>query len=222
MFGEGLTEFIISSGLLVIALTVFIECAFFGGFFLPGDSLLFLAGFISGRGEHNIIFTIVLIFAAAVLGNIVGYKIGQKTGPKLFRKEDGFFFQKDNILKAQQFYTKHGGKTLILARFVPVMRTFAPLVAGIGNMPFNRFFAYSTIGAALWAVLVPLSGFYAYRILGHAIDIEKFVMPVVLTIAVVSIGGSLIHGFREKRKHDRKISAQELEKAQDAAEKHID
>ncbi len=200
MFGEGLTEFIITSGLIVIAATVFIECGFLFGFFLPGDSLLFLAGFIAGQGQNNIALTILAIFFAAVAGNITGYHIGYRTGPRLFRKEEGIFFRKDHVDQAQQFYEKHGGKTLILARFVPVMRTFAPTVAGIGKMPFKRFLAYSTIGAALWAVSLPLLGFYAYRVLGHSIDIEKYVLPIVLTIMIVSIGGSVFHAIREGRK----------------------
>ncbi|HEX8182516.1 MAG TPA: DedA family protein [Candidatus Saccharimonadales bacterium] len=224
MFGEGLTEFIITSGLLVIAATVFIECAFIFGFFLPGDSLLFLAGFIAGEGENNIFLTMLAIFIAAVVGNVVGYRIGERTGPKLFRKEEGIFFQKKYILQAQQFYAKHGGKTLILARFVPVMRTFAPLVAGIGNMPFGRFFLYSTVGAALWAVSIPLVGFYAYRILGEAIDIEKYVIPVVFAIMLLSIGGSLLHAVREgvKNKKRKKVDASELEASQAAADEQID
>ncbi|HSH18776.1 MAG TPA: DedA family protein [Candidatus Saccharimonadales bacterium] len=222
MFGEGLTEFILQGGLYLIAATVFVECAFLFGFFLPGDTLLFLAGFISGQGEHNIATTILSIFAAATIGNVVGYRIGEKTGPKIFTKEDGIFFQKNHILQAQEFYERHGGKTLILARFVPVMRTFAPLVAGIANMPFGRFFAYSTIGAALWAVLIPLTGFWAYRVLGHSINIEKYVLPIVLLITVASIGGSVLHAVREGRKKHKKIEASELAKHQAEAAEHLD
>jgi membrane-associated protein len=221
MFGEGLTEFIIASGLWVIAATVFIECAFIFGFFLPGDTLLFLAGFIAGQGENNIILTMAAIFFAATLGNIVGYRIGERTGPKIFTKEEGVFFQKRHILQAQDFYDKHGGKTLILARFVPVMRTFAPLIAGIANMPFGRFFAYSTIGAAIWAILLPALGFWAYRVLGHAIEIEKYVLPIVLFIMVVSIGGSGLHAFIESKKHRTRIKASDLSKNQAEAEQHI-
>ncbi len=222
MFGAGLTDFIITSGLFVIAATVFIECGFFAGFFLPGDSLLFLAGFIAGQGTHNIVVTILAIFLAATLGNITGYHVGHKAGPRLFSKDDGFFFQKDHILQAQQFYAKHGGKTLILARFVPVMRTFAPLVAGIGNMPFNKFLAYSTAGAALWSILITSLGFWAFRVLGHRIDIEKYVMPIVLAIMVISIGGSILHTLRESRKHQSKVNARELAASQAEADKHID
>lgn len=221
MFGEGLTEFILEGGLYFIAATVFIECAFIFGFFLPGDTLLFLAGFIAGEGVNNIALTMAAIFVAATAGNVVGYRIGEKTGPKIFTKEDGIFFQKRHILQAQDFYEKHGGKTLILARFVPVMRTFAPLIAGIANMPFGKFFFYSTVGAAIWAILLPALGFWAYRVLGHAIEIEKYVLPIVLFIMVASIGGSALHAYVENKKHKSKIQAAELEKNQAEAEQSI-
>lgn len=222
MFGEGLTEFILHGGIYLIAATVFIECAFIFGFFLPGDTLLFLAGFIAGQGESNLVVTMAAIFVAAVLGNVVGYRIGEKTGPRIFTKEDGVLFQKRHILQAQDFYDKHGGKTLILARFVPVMRTFAPLIAGIANMPFGKFFFYSTVGAAVWAILLPALGFWAYRVLGHSIDIEKYILPIVAVIMVASIGGSALHAYLENKKHKTKISAAELEKNQAEAESHLD
>lgn len=217
----GLTDFIVEGGLWVIVLTVFIECGFFGGFFLPGDSMLFLAGFMAGEGAHNIVFTIVMIFLAAVAGNVVGYFIGAKAGPKLFRKEDGIFFQKANILRAQKFYEKHGGKTLILARFVPVLRTFAPLVAGIGTMSFQRFFFFSTVGAAAWAILVPLSGYIVYNVVGHAIDIGRYMEIIFVTIIVLSLGGSLFQAWREKRKHGRTVSSRELEVEQAKAQEQL-
>lgn len=221
MFGEGLTEFILESGLYVIAATVFFECAFVVGFFLPGDTLLFLAGFIAGEGRNNIALTILAIFLAATAGNVVGYRIGEKTGPRIFTKEEGVFFQKRHILQAQKFYDKHGGKTLILARFVPVMRTFAPLIAGIANMPFGRFFAYSTIGAAIWALLLPAFGFWAYRVLGHAVEFEKWAVPIVLFIMIASIGGSALHAYIESRKHKVRITAAELERNQAEAEQNL-
>lgn len=222
MFDEGLTEIILNGGLYLIAATVFFECGFLFGFFLPGDTLLFLAGFISGQGRHNILFTILAIFIAATLGNVVGYRIGEKTGPRLFTKEDGIFFQKKYILQAQEFYEKHGGKTLILARFIPVMRTFAPLVAGIANMRFARFFAYSTVGAALWSIIITLIGFWAYRVLGHSINIEKYVLPIVLGITILSLGGSAIHAVREGRKKHKRIKASELAQHQAEAAEQLD
>src|SRR4051812_48535127 len=114
---QGLTDIITNGGLFLIAATIFAECGLLVGFFLPGDTLLFLAGFLAGEGKHNLAATCIAIFVAAVLGNILGYYIGNKAGPKVFTREDGVFFQKANVLQAQQFFEKHGGKTLILARF---------------------------------------------------------------------------------------------------------
>lgn len=222
MFGAGLTDFIVTGGLLVIAATVYLECGFIIGFFLPGDTLLFLAGFLAGKGTLNIFTTIGLIAVAAILGNVTGYYIGKRAGPKLFTRDDSIFFQKRYILEAQKFYEKHGGKTLILARFIPFVRTFAPLVGGIGRMPFQRFFTYTAVGAVIWAALLPSIGFWAYRVLGRSINIEKYVLPVVLLITVVSIGGSAFHAIREGRKHRGKVRAAELQKNQTEVDQHID
>lgn len=222
MLGQGLTDLIITGGLFVIAITVFLECGFIFGFFLPGDTLLFLAGFIAGQGKHNIVATILAIFAAAVLGNVTGYLTGNRAGPKVFTKEDGILFRRSYILQSQQFYEKHGGKTLILARFIPFVRTFAPLVAGIADMPFARFFTYSTIGAAFWAPLVTLIGFWAYKVIGHSIDIDKYILPIVGGVMVLSIGGSMLHAYREARKHRKRVAISELKKNQTAVEKQID
>jgi membrane-associated protein len=222
MFGAGLTDFIITGGLFLIALTVYFECGFLIGFFLPGDTLLFLAGFLAGEGRHNIVVTSLVIFIAAVLGNITGYIIGRRAGPHVFTREDGILFQKKYILDAQIFYEKHGGKTLILARFIPFVRTFAPLIAGVAKMPFLRFFIYSSVGAFIWAVLIPGLGFWAYRVLGHTIDIEKFVLPIVLGVMVLSIGGSAFHALREAHKQRGRVKVSELTKNQAEVDQQID
>ena len=219
---QHLTDLIINGGLFVIAATIFAECGLLAGFILPGDTLLFLAGFLAGQGKHNIVVTCVVIFAAAVLGNVVGYYIGHAAGPKIFTREDGIFFQKANVLRAQEFFERHGGKTLILARFIPIIRTFAPLVAGVGKMPIARFTAYSSMGALGWSVLITLFGFYAYRVLGHAIPIDKYILPIVGGVMVISIVGSLIHAMRETRKHRGNISTEELKKNQAAVDKQLD
>jgi len=219
---QHLTDLIIGGGLFIIAATIFAECGLLAGFFLPGDTLLFIAGFLAGQGKHNIVVTCLVIFVAAVLGNIVGYYIGHTAGPKIFTREDGVFFQKANVLRAQEFYERHGGKTLILARFIPVVRTFAPLVAGVGKMPLARFFAYSSVGALFWSILIPALGFWAYRVLGHEIPIDKYILPIVGGVMVLSIGGSLFHAFRESRKARGRVSVAELEKNQAQVDQTID
>lgn len=163
---------------------VFAESGLLIGFFLPGDSLLFTAGFLASQNIFDIKILTFLCFIAAVTGDSVGYAIGHKLGRRLFRREDSFFFHPSHLLKAEKFYEEHGKKTIILARFLPVIRTFAPVVAGIGNMKYRTFFAYNIIGGFLWAVLLPLTGFY----LGKTIpDVDKYLLPIIGSIIVLSV-----------------------------------
>lgn len=171
-------------GYLGIFAIVFAESGLLIGFFLPGDSLLFTAGFLASQGIFDIKVLTILCFIAAVTGDSVGYAIGHKIGRNLFRKKDSLFFHPDHLLKAEKFYKEHGKKTIILARFLPVIRTFAPVVAGIGNMNYKTFLSYNIIGGFLWAVLLPLTGFY----LGKTIpDVDKYLLPIIALIIIVSV-----------------------------------
>src|SRR3989338_10680690 len=134
-----LTEILPVIGYTGITAIIFAESGLLIGFFLPGDSLLFTAGFLASQGVFNIALLCALSFIAAVTGDSVGYAFGKNIGPKLFTKEDSWLFHKKNLAKAQHFYEKYGVKTIILARFIPVVRTFAPIVAGIGNMHYKTF-----------------------------------------------------------------------------------
>lgn len=177
-------------GLLGIFAIIFAESGLLIGFFLPGDSLLFTAGFLASQGTFDIKVLTLICFIAAVAGDSVGYTIGHKLGRKLFRKKESFFFHPDHLIKAEKFYEKHGKKTIVLARFLPVVRTFAPIVAGIGNMDYKTFLSYNLIGGFLWAVLLPLSGFY----LGKTIpDVDKYLVPIIIMIVVLSILPQAIH-----------------------------
>lgn len=183
-------------GLVGIFAIVFAESGLLIGFFLPGDSLLFTAGFLASQGTFDIRVLTFICFVAAVAGDSVGYTIGHKLGRKLFRKKESFFFHPDHLIKAEKFYEKHGKKTIILARFLPVIRTFAPVVAGIGNMKYRTFFAYNIIGGFLWAVLLPLSGFY----LGKTIpDVDKYLLPIIGLIIVLSVLPQAISIFRNEK-----------------------
>jgi len=163
---------------------IFAESGLLIGFFLPGDSLLFTAGFLASQNVFDIRLLTLLSFIAAVTGDSVGYAIGHKLGRKLFRKPDSFFFHPDHLLKAEKFYKEHGKKTIILARFLPVIRTFAPVVAGIGSMEYKTFLAYNIIGGILWAICLPLTGYY----LGSLIpDVDKYLLPIIGLIIVVSV-----------------------------------
>lgn len=177
-------------GYLGVFAIVFLESGMLIGFFFPGDSLLFTAGFLASQGYFDITILIVGCFVFAVAGDSIGYFIGSKLGPKIFTKEDSLFFHKKNLERAQKFYDKHGGKTIILARFVPVIRAFAPVVAGAGKMDYKRFVTFNLFGGALWAIGVTFAGYY----LGNMIpDVDKYLLPIVGIIIFVSILPGLHH-----------------------------
>jgi len=149
--GIELTEFIKYASILGVALIIFAESGLLIGFFLPGDSLLFTTGLLISIGvlSFNIHLAVAILFIAAVAGDSVGYTFGRKIGPKVFKKPDAKLFKQEYIKKAQLFYEKHGGKTIIIARFIPIVRTFAPIVAGVGGMKYSTFITYNVIGRAL-------------------------------------------------------------------------
>ncbi len=184
-------------GLLGIGAIVFAESGLLVGFFLPGDTLLLFAGFFAAQGELPLGWLLLVVVSAAIIGDNVGYSIGRRTGHRVFKKEDGIFFHRDHIMRAEKFYEKHGGKTIIMARFIPVVRTFAPLVAGVGKMPRRRFMAFNVVGALLWGVGVTLIGYF----LGGYFDpdtVEHYILPVMLLVAVGTFGPAMYHLLKEK------------------------
>lgn len=174
---------------------VFAESGLLVGFFLPGDSLLFTAGFFASQGYLHIGVLITLCFTAAVAGDTVGYEFGKKIGPKLFTREDSFFFNKKHIERARVFYELHGGRAVTLARFIPVVRTFAPIVAGVGNMKYRSFLFYNVIGACAWAIGLPLLGYGAGSLIPN---VDKYLLPIVLGIVVVSFIPPIVHIIKER------------------------
>lgn len=197
-----ITQYGVTIGYVLLFAIIFSETGLLIGFFLPGDSLLFTAGIIASQGFLDITILCVLLFVAAVLGDSVGYAIGHKFGRKLFTKEDSLFFHKDHLVRAKFFYDKHGGKTIIIARFAPVLRTFAPVVAGMGAMDYKKFLAYNIVGGLLWAVGIPIAGFY----LGKTIpDIDKYLLPIIAFIVFISIAPSAFHILKEKENRDKII-----------------
>ena len=182
-------------GYIGIFAVVFAESGLFVGFFLPGDSLLFTAGFLASQGIFDIKILSILCFIAAVAGDSLGYAFGKHIGPRLFTREDSWFFHKKNLAKAQHFYEKHGKKTIVIARFMPIVRTFAPIVAGIGNMHYKTFITYNVVGGFLWGIGVTVAGYF----LGKAIpDVDKYLIPIVVVIVIVSILPSVIHLIKER------------------------
>jgi membrane-associated protein len=183
-----------------IAGIVFAESGLLIGFFLPGDSLLFTAGFLASQGIFNIWWLCAISFIAAVTGDSVGYWFGHRVGRKIFQREESLLFHKHNLERAEQFYKKHGGKTIILARFMPVVRTFAPILAGVGDMTYSQFIAYNVVGGLAWGVGIPLAGYY----LGSLIpDIDKYLIPIVLGIIILSVLPTAIHMLKNKADRQR-------------------
>ena len=171
-------------GLAGIFAIVFAESGLFFGFFFPGDSLLFTAGFLASQEYLGLDLLLLGSFIFAVLGDNVGYWFGRKIGPKIFTKEDSLFFQKKHIERAQKFYEKYGNKTIVLARFVPVVRTFAPIVAGVGNMKYGKFVLYNIIGGFIWTFGLILAGYY----LGRSIPgIDRYLLPIIALIIILSV-----------------------------------
>lgn len=185
-----LVELIKTAGYLGVFTIVFLESGLLIGFFFPGDSLLFTAGFLASQGYLDIRILIVGCFLFAVAGDSIGYYIGKKLGPKIFTKDNSIFFQKKHLERAQRFYDKHGGKTIILARFVPVIRAFAPVVAGVGKMDYRKFLIFNLVGGVLWAIGVTLAGYY----LGSLIpNVDKYLLPIVGLIIIASVLPGLHH-----------------------------
>lgn len=195
-----LKEIIEAIGYFGVFAVIFAESGLLIGFLLPGDSLLFTAGFLASAGFFDIHLLVLGCFIAAVTGDSVGYYIGHRWGRKLFNRQDSLFFHKDHLIKAEKFYEKHGGKTIILARFMPVIRTFAPIVAGIGKMNYIKFLSYNLVGGLLWAVFLPYLGYY----LGKSIpDIDKYLLPGVAIIIIISVAPGIYHALKTKEQREQ-------------------
>lgn len=169
---------------------IFAESGLFFGFFFPGDSLLFTSGFLASQGLFDIRILIPLFTIAAILGDSVGYWTGATAGNWLMRRKDSFFFKKRYIRNAEVFYKKHGGKTLILARFVPAVRTFVPIVAGMANMKYRHFLAYNVIGGVLWGAGLSVAGYFLGSKIPH---VDRYLLPIVLVIVFVSLLPGILH-----------------------------
>lgn len=194
-----LQQLIKTFGYLGIWGIVFAESGLLFGFFLPGDSLLFAAGIVASGPDSMNIWTLIFgCFVCAVAGDNVGYATGHRWGRRLFHKEDSWLFKKEYLEKTENFYEKHGQKAVVLARFMPIVRTFAPIVAGVAAMKYQTFMFYNLIGGFLWTVGLTLLGYY----LGKMIPpdrVDKYLLPIVGGIIVLSFVPSIIHIIRERR-----------------------
>lgn len=194
-----LVQLIETVGYIGLFAIIFAESGLFFGFFLPGDSLLLTAGLLASRGIMNEFILVPGLFIAAVLGDTVGYWFGAKTGPKIFNRPNSFLFKRENLLKAKAFYEKHGGKTVTLARFIPVVRTFVPIVAGAAEMHYGRFLFFNVFGALAWAVGVTLLGFGLGRAFGSIEGVDKYFTLLVLAFFFIPGLPTLIHLWKENR-----------------------
>ena len=202
-----LAQIIQTVGYIGLFAIVFAESGLFFGFFLPGDSLLLTAGLLASQGKLEIAALLIILPIAAILGDNVGYWFGKKTGSRIFNRDESLLFRRKNLLAAQAFYDRHGGKTIILARFMPFIRTFAPIVAGAVEMPFRRFFTFNVIGGLLWGVGVTLAGYY----LGQVIpDIDRYFLVVVGAVIVVSALPAMAHLVKEYGPALRRLAGERL------------
>ncbi|MEK7638146.1 MAG: DedA family protein [Patescibacteria group bacterium] len=182
-------------GYLGVGAIVFAESGLLIGLFLPGDSLLFTAGFLASQGFLSIVPLVLIIFVTAVLGDNTGYWFGKRFGPSVFRRRGSLLLDPEHIHRAEEFFQKHGPKTIILARFVPVIRSIAPILAGVGSMHWSTFFFYNVVGGLLWGVGVTLTGYY----IGSVIPgVDAYIIPIALLIIVVSVAPGLWHLLRDK------------------------
>lgn len=189
------TSLIETVGLIGIIFVIFAETGLFFGFFFPGDSLLFTAGILASQGVFNIYVLLILCTIAAIVGDSVGYWSGKKYGRRLFERDAGFFFKKKRIYEAEKFYEKYGKYTIIIARFIPVIRTFAPIVAGIGKMNYPTFLSYNILGGIFWVFSVTLIGFIFG---GMVTNPDTYIIPIALLIIFISFIPIIIKIIRFK------------------------
>ncbi|MEP7200873.1 MAG: VTT domain-containing protein, partial [Chloroflexota bacterium] len=177
---------------------IFAESGLFFGFFLPGDSILLPVGLLALKGVLDLRILLPLLFVAAVLGDNVGYWFGAKAGPRIFNRDNSLLFRRKNLLAAKAFYDQHGGKTIVLARFLPFIRTFAPIVAGAVEMEWKRFFGFNLIGGLLWAVGVTLAGYWLGSIIPPD-QLDRYFLIIVVAAFIIPGLPTLIHLWRTER-----------------------
>ncbi len=199
-------EYLLShGGFYIVVLIVFAETGLFFGFFLPGDYLLFLAGLFCALGKIDVDITTMYlgILSAGILGNFTGYWFGYRTGPMLFKRKDSFLFKRKYVIMAEEFYQKYGGTALVIGRFVPIIRTFAPIFAGVVKLNFRKFVLYNIIGAFLWASLLTLTGYFLGVKFPSIIHYVEYIIVGLIVIAFLPIAIALLKRWLKNRKQTK-------------------
>jgi membrane-associated protein len=194
-------------GLLMLVAIVFAETGLMIGFFLPGDSLLVTAGIFAAAGHLDIVSLLLWVTLAAIVGDQLGYYIGHRTGPRIFRREDSLLFKRKHLVRAHEFYEKYGGKTIVIARFVPIVRTFAPTVAGAAEMTYRKFATYNILGGFLWVWSMVLAGYKLPAAISLVIgreftpdDVKDYLHIIIVVVVFLSILPAIVEWWRERRK----------------------
>ena len=190
------THIIQAGGLVLIAALIFGESGMLIGFFFPGDTLLLSAGLFAAQGKLPLTLTIFVIALAAIAGDNTGYLIGKKLGPRLFRKQDSLIFRHDYVLRTQKFFETHGSKTMLVAHFIPVVRTFAPLIAGVGEMKHKQFIIFDAIGDIAWAIIVVLLGYWFGSRIPH---LDHYILPTFAAVTILTFGPTLYHILKDPK-----------------------
>lgn len=191
---------------------VFAETGLAVGFFLPGDSLLVVAGLFAATGKLNLTALLLTLFVAAVVGDAVGYYTGARLGPRIFKREKSLLFRPSHLLKAHAFYEKYGGKTIIIARFIPIVRTFAPIVAGAAKMPYRNFVLYNVVGGFLWVFSMILAGYFLGSLLKSkfGVDLDEHIEWVVIIVVALSLMPPLIEYLKARREKAARANKAEV------------
>lgn len=192
------------AGYVGLTLIIFTETGLLFGFFLPGDSLLVTAGLFASQGQLDVYKLGALLTVAAIVGDSLGYAIGKAAGPRIFTRPDSLFFNKKHLVRAEQFYEKHGGKTIIIARFMPIIRTFAPVVAGVGRMNYRRFIAYNVVGGIFWVWSMLFTGYFLGRLVPN---IDQHIEKVIILVIFLSILPGIIGWLKSRRAAARGAAA---------------
>lgn len=193
-------------GLALLLFIVFAETGLFFGFFLPGDSLLFVAGLMCGTPifDVNIYMLLTSVIIAGILGNFVGYYFGKKTGPVLFRRDDSFFFKKKHVKAAEEFYNRYGGTAIVLGRFIPIIRTFVPIMAGVVNLDFKKFVVYNILGCIAWVVSMVLSGYFLGRLFPSLQHNLEYIVITIILVSMIPVVLTYIKEHRRSKAEDNK------------------